>query len=77
MTRVGKIYQLADNEQVAKLIEAQRHMDKAAALFTEVFSKDGAPNDEEPVLEKFHSSMGDCCKCVERLAGAVVYNAIF
>lgn len=71
------VLDLAGNVDLAKLREAQRHLDKAASLFDEVFSNEGHADDTETVREPFHSALGDCGRMMERLVGSVVYNDIF
>jgi len=68
---------LVSNENLGKLIAAQRSFDKAAAMFNEVFNEEGAPCDVEPVQEEFFNSLADCEKKLERLIGTVVYHDLF
>lgn len=68
---------LVANENLGKLIAAQRSFDKAANMFNEVFNEEGAPCDVEPVQEEFFNSLADCEKKLERLIGTVVYHDLF
>lgn len=71
------VSQLVENENLGKLIKAQRSLDKASSLFDEVFDEEGAPNEVEEVQEGFFSAVADCEKKLERLIGAVVYHDLF
>jgi len=68
---------LVANENLAKLISAQRSLDKAAAMFDDVFDEEGAPCDVEEVQEGFYTAKGDMEKKIERMMGTVVYHDLF
>ena len=68
---------LIENENLAKLIQVQRSLEKASAIFDEVFRAEGAPDDTESVQEEFFNSLAGCEKMIERLIGTVVYHDLF
>lgn len=74
---MSTVHDLLANENLAKLISAQRSMDKASAMFDEVFSEEGAPRDIEEVQEGFFDAKADMEKKIERMMGTVVYHALF
>ena len=71
------LYELQDCENLAKLVQAKRHLDKASGIFNDVFDEEGAPNDIEDVQERFFDAIADCEKMIERLVGASVYHYLF
>lgn len=71
------VYQLTENVNLGKLIQAQRYLIKASALFDEVFAEEGAPNEYEAEQEGFYDSLAGCQKKIEHLIGAVVYHDLF
>lgn len=74
---MSTVSKLMESENLGKLISAQRSLDKASALFDEVFDEEGAPNEREEVQEAFYDAKADCEKKIERMMGAVVYHELF
>lgn len=68
---------LLASEYLAKLIAAQRSLDKAAEMFGDVFDELGSPNDRDKVREQFFQAIGDCSMSIERLMGTVVFMELF
>ena len=68
---------LLASENLAKLIAAQRSLDRAAELFGEVFEEEGSTNDRAIVNDGFFYAIADCYKSIERLMGSVVYSELF
>lgn len=68
---------LLTSESLARLLEAQSHINEAAKLFSRVYKNEGCPADVEAVQEGFYDHLAGMEKCIERLVGAAVYHHIF
>lgn len=74
---MSSILHLAENENLGKLVAAQRYLEKAANLFDQVFKDVGGDGEVEEVQEGFNDAIGVCELKIEHLVGKVVYLDLF